>query len=184
VKILAVVLAAGAGSRFSGPTHKLLAPFRGSTVIEHAVAAAVAAGIGPVLVVGGAVELPTVDGATFTHNPQWVEGQATSVQEGLAAAADTGADAVVIGLGDQPLVSPDAWRAVAAAEGGPIVAATYGGERRLPVRLDRSVWPLIPLSGDEGARLVMRSHPELVTEVAVIGNALDIDTAEDLDRWS
>lgn len=184
MKVVAAVLAAGAGSRYSGPTHKLLAPFCSSTVVQYAVAAAVEAAVGPVVVIAGAVDLPATAGAEVVVNPRWIEGQATSVQTAIAAASDKGADAVLIGLGDQPLVPADAWRSVATAAGGPIVVSTYDGRRSLPVRLDREVWPLIPQSGDEGARLVMRSHPELVTEVAVVGNPLDVDTAEDLDRWS
>ena len=43
--LVAVILAAGSGSRFDGETHKLVAPFRGSTVLGHAIAAAVQAEI-------------------------------------------------------------------------------------------------------------------------------------------
>lgn len=182
--LVAVVLAAGAGRRYVGPTHKLLAPFAGTTVVEAAVDSARRAAIGSVVVVSGAVELPEFDGATVVHNPRWADGQATSVSVALAAAAERNADALVIGLGDQPLVGPDAWRAVAGHPGGPIVAASFEGRRSPPVRLDRSVWPLVPRSGDEGARLVMRSRPDLVTDVAVEGQSADIDTLEDLHRWS
>jgi molybdenum cofactor cytidylyltransferase len=186
VTVVAVVLAAGAGSRFLGPTHKLLAPFRGHTVVEAAVAAAVTAGIGPVVVVTGAVELPIVSsadsGAILVHNPRWAEGQATSVQVGIEHARSLGADSVVVGLGDQPLVTPEAWRSVAAATTA-IAVATYEGERGNPVKLDASVWAELPTSGDHGARHLIRLRPELVSEVACAGSSADIDTQEDLDRW-
>ena len=189
---VAVVLAAGAGSRFSGPTHKLLARLgrdaTGSdsldTVSGRAIEAARAAGIGPVVVVVGAIDLPAdvTAGCVIVRNPNWAEGQATSVQSAVTAAREQGADAVVIGLADQPFVTPDAWRAVAAAT-SPIAVATYDGVRGNPVRLHESVWSLLPVSGDSGARDLIRLRPELVSEVACAGSSADIDTQEDLDRW-
>ena len=90
-----------------------------------------------------------------------------------------------MGLGDQPFVGPEAWAAVATATGPePIVVATYEGRRGNPVRLDREIWDELPTSGDEGARRLMTRRPELVGEVACPGNAADIDTQEELDRWS
>ena len=190
---VAVVLAAGAGSRFTGPTHKLLARLgrdaTGSdsldTVSGRAIGAARAAGIGPVVVVVGAIDLPAevTAGCVIVRNPNWAEGQATSVQSAVTAAREQGADAVVIGLADQPFVTPDAWRAVAAAT-SPIAVATYDGVRGNPVRLHESVWSLLPVSGDSGARDLIRLRPELVSEVACTGSSADIDTQEDLDSWT
>jgi CTP:molybdopterin cytidylyltransferase MocA len=183
--MVAVILAAGGGSRFTGDTHKLAAPFRGSTVLAHAVAAAIDAAIGPVVVVVGSsdVQIDLV-GVEIVANARWDEGQSTSLQVAVIEADRHGADAVVIGLGDQPLVTPEAWQAVANAAGGPIVVASYDGDRRPPVRLDRDAWPLLPTDGDEGARAVMRRRPDLVSVVEVTGIAADIDTVEDLTRWS
>lgn len=181
----AVVLAAGGGTRFDGDRHKLLTEVRGRPVVAWAVEAALASGIAPVLVVAGAVELEGVvpDEAEIIPNSRWAQGQATSLQVGIAAASALGCDAVVVGLGDQPFVGPDPWRAVAHSD-SPIAVASYGGRRRNPVRLHRSVWPLLPASGDEGARVVMRMRPDLVGEVPCEGNPADIDTPEDLDLWN
>ena len=76
-------------------------------------------------------------------------------------------------------------RLVAAFEGGARVAvATYDAKRRNPVLFSRAVWPLLleELSGDEGARAVLRRHPDLLTEVPCdgVGDPADVDTAEDL----
>jgi molybdenum cofactor cytidylyltransferase len=177
----AVVLAAGGSSRFSGGANKLRAPFRGRPLVQWAVDAAAGAGLDDLVVVTGAVEL-ALD-VPVVHNPAWASGQATSLQVGIDHARARGHDAVVIGLGDQPLVPSVAWRAVTDAS-GPIAVATFAGERRPPVRLAAEVWDLLPTSGDEGARALMRERPDLVTEVACDGEPADIDTAEDLARWS
>jgi CTP:molybdopterin cytidylyltransferase MocA len=182
--VAAVVLAGGEGVRFEGPTHKLLASFRGRPLVQWAIGAAVDAAVGPAFLVTGAVHIDAPAGITVVYNPNWADGQATSLQAGIAAARDAGCDAVVIGLGDQPLVPPDAWRAVAAHDVQPIATAVFDGQRRPPVRLAAEVWPLLPATGDEGARALMRERPDLVAEVPCIGEPIDIDTREDLHRWS
>jgi len=184
--VLAVVLAAGGGTRYAGSGHKLLAARDGHTVVEHAVAAAHAA-LGDVLVVTGATELPPtitdLAGVRIIHNPNWAEGQATSLAAAIAElAGDDSIDAVVVGLGDQPGITPEAWRRVARST-APIAIATYDGRRRNPVRLHRSVWPLLPTTGDEGARVVTRLRADLVEEVPCSGSPDDIDTLEDVLRW-
>ena len=180
----AIVLAAGEGVRFKGDTHKLLADFRGRPLWTWTVDAAIAAGLDATYVITGAVDLDIGGDATIVRNDAWADGQATSLTAGVAAAGAAGHDAVVVGLADQPLIGPDAWRAVAHSTGSPIAVASFGGDRRPPVRLAAEVWPLLPTSGDEGARVVMRERPDLVTAVPCSGEPVDIDTLEDLDQWS
>jgi CTP:molybdopterin cytidylyltransferase MocA len=178
-----VLLAAGGGTRFRGETHKLLAPVHGRPLAQHALDAVLAAGFAHVVVVTGAVDVSALlEGRPVTAvvNERWADGIATSVQVGVAAARAAGCDAVVVGLADQPGVTAEAWRAVAVETRTPIAVATYDGKRGNPVRLAAEVWPLLPEEGDEGARVLMRDRPELVTEVPCSGSAFDIDTTDDL----
>ena len=190
---VAVVLAGGLGSRFHAGDdhpdlrfHKLLSDFRGRPLYRWALEAASESGL-ETWVVWGALgdDAPTLD-ASFTvlHNPRWAEGMATSLQIAVGHARTVGVGSLVVGLADQPLIPASAWAAVARSVATPIAVATYHGKRRNPVRLDATVWDLLPHSGDEGARSVIRVRPELVTEVACEGNPADIDTREDLDRWN
>jgi CTP:molybdopterin cytidylyltransferase MocA len=182
---VAIVLAAGAGSRFGGPTHKLLADLDGVPIARRSIDTARRAAIGPVVVVTGAIDPfagdPPAD-VHVVHHPGWADGQATSLQAGLRAARQLGATAVVVGLADQPFITADAWRAVASSQ-SPIAVATYSGRRRNPVRLAAEIWPLLPTSGDEGARSVLSVTPGLVEEVPCAGSPADIDTWEDLAPW-
>ncbi|HEX2578449.1 MAG TPA: NTP transferase domain-containing protein [Aquihabitans sp.] len=182
-----VVLAAGAGTRFDGSTHKLASALAdGTSLARRAVEVALAAAVGPVGVVVGAVDAARLDlpaGATVIANPVWADGQATSLQAAVRWAGGAGHDAVVVALADQPGLTTSAWRAVAAATATPVAVATYDGRRGHPVRLGEAAWPLLPTTGEEGARSVLRARPELVTEVPCAGDPADIDTAADLARW-
>jgi CTP:molybdopterin cytidylyltransferase MocA len=177
----AVLLCAGGSSRFRGDQPKLLAPFRGRPLVSWALEHAMASGLDDTVVVVGAVDLSGLvpDGVVVVDNPAWASGQASSLRAGIAAADDRGHEVVVVGLGDQPLVSPEAWSAVAGTD-SPIAVASFGGQRTPPTRLARSVWGLLPRDGDVGAKELMLARPDLVREVPCEGEARDIDTTEDL----
>jgi len=175
----AVLLCAGGSSRF-GRQPKLLAPFRGRPLVTWALEHAIGAGLDETFVVVGAVDMAgLLPGAVVVDNPGWASGQASSLLAGIAAADERGHDVVVVGLGDQPLVPAEAWSAVAETD-SPVAVASFNGRRTPPTRLARAVWPLLPRDGDVGARALMRARPDLVQEVPCPGEALDIDTTEDL----
>jgi CTP:molybdopterin cytidylyltransferase MocA len=177
----AVLLCAGGSSRF-GPTPKLLASFRGRPLVTWALEHAVGAGLDETFVVVGPVDISALlPGVVVVDNPAWASGQASSIHAGIVAAEAHGHDVVVIGLGDQPLVPSEAWSAVAGTD-SPIAVASFNGRRTPPTRLARSVWGLLPQDGDVGARSLMQDRPDLVVEVPCPGEALDIDTSEDLLR--
>ncbi|MEJ7764194.1 MAG: NTP transferase domain-containing protein [Acidimicrobiales bacterium] len=177
----AVVLAAG-GAGFHERTNKLLRSLGGRPLVAHAVGAAVASGL-ETFVVTGAVDLQgRVDQEAFlVHNPRWADGRASSLQAGIAAAAAAGHDAVVVGLGDQPLVGPHAWSALAACL-APMAVATYGGRLGHPVRLGAEVWPHLPSIGDPETRSDVWERPDLVVRVPCAGDPAEVHTVEDLGR--
>jgi CTP:molybdopterin cytidylyltransferase MocA len=188
--ISAILLAAGAGSRFGGG--KLLAELDGRPLIEHTLAALREAPVDDVVAVisPDADRLREVCGSyevRIVENPEWAKGQSTSVKAGIRAMGPEARAAVVM-LGDQPLVGPEAMRRLVAAfeNGARMAVATYGGKRRNPALFSRELWPLLleELSGDEGARRFMRHHGDLVVEISCdeAGNPADVDTKEDLRR--
>jgi nicotine blue oxidoreductase len=166
-------------------------------VYHWAVESAIEASIGPVVVVTGQTPLPLdfalsdralASIATWgpphsINNPNWSTGMASSVHCAIDFAASLGAQAVVIGLADQPCVPPSAWQRVANST-SPLAVATYDTKRGNPVKLHAEMWSHLPTTGDEGARNLLRTHHQLVSEVSCTGSAIDIDTIEDLEQAS
>ena len=179
------MLAAGGGSRFTGDSHKLMAEFRGRPVLSWVLESVLDAGFDAVYLTTGAVDFGDLVPDSVIQIPvdDWEKGQSRSLAAAAARAAEDGLGAIVIGLADQPLVPTSAWRSVGASAGA-IVTASFDGQRRPPVKLDESVWPLLPIDGDYGARHLMEARPELVSEVPCRGNPVDIDTTEDLRKWN
>lgn len=122
------------------------------------------------------------------HNPDWADGIATSLAVAVRWAHEQRHDVLVVGLADQPGISPDAWRAVAQAvadhQAPSVAVATYDGQPANPVALRRDVWHLLPTTGDEGARSLVRSEKVAWAPVACEGHPHDVDTLEDLRRWN
>lgn len=188
-----VVLAGGSGSRFGGTHHKLTTVVAGRPVATWAIEAALEAHVGPLVVVTGALSMSlpldlspaahasieTFGAPRLIDNPSWALGMATSIQAGLAAC--DGATAVVIGLADQPCVTPEAYRSIARST-APIAIATYAGVRGNPVRVHAELWSKLPRTGDEGARVLFRSHSDYVQEVPCSGSAIDVDTQADVSK--
>jgi CTP:molybdopterin cytidylyltransferase MocA len=180
-----IVLAAGAGTRFGGG--KQLALLDGRPLLEHAARAITSAPVGRVIVVLGADAedvLAAVDlhGAEPLVCERWSEGQSASLACGLAEMADC--EAVVVTLGDQPRVSPNAIRRVIAGRGGGIAAvrATYGSGPGHPVLLERELFDrLRDVSGDHGARNLLMSVRTREIPCDDLGNGADVDTPAELD---
>jgi CTP:molybdopterin cytidylyltransferase MocA len=134
----AVVLAAGAATRYGAPKQREFLP---------AVLAALE-GLEPVVVVQGAYELEA-PGARVVDCPNWQDGPGASLRCGLAALPKGVTHALVV-LADGPDLDPRAvQRLLDNRAAGPIVSASYDGNRSHPVVLERSTWGDIP---DGGAR--------------------------------
>ncbi len=182
--IAAVLLAAGQSSRMG--QHKLLLPLLGKPLVLHAVQSALASEADETLVVVGyrteAVREALADQPVrIIENPDYAQGQSTSLRAGVAAlAAKT--EAALILLGDQPLLTADmlnmliaAWKRAAS----PIVAPVYGGQRGNPVLFSRALFPeLLAVSGDQGGRAVLQRHAgeTLLVQMEDPAAALDVDT--------
>lgn len=189
MRITALVLAAGAATRFGSP--KQLAPLDGRPLLQHPLDALAAAGIDDVVVVLGA-EAAAIEAAIEWRserrriNERHRDGLASSLRVGLdVAAEDPAADAVLVVLGDQPSVRPEVLRAVIDAAGEtdrPIVRPRYTADGAPnPVLVRREAWALAAgLDGDRGLGPLIARHPDLVHELRVEGAIPDVDTPADL----
>jgi CTP:molybdopterin cytidylyltransferase MocA len=170
-RIAAVVLAAGAATRFGSPKQHLLLP----GILERLAASPV----DEVVVVEGAYGLcveSTQAVVRLVHCADWERGPGASLRCGLAALGEE-VDAAVVIMADGPALSPraverviESWR----AGGGEVVAASYGGVRGHPLLAARAVWDDVP---DAGLRVV---DPRLVP-CDDLGSPGDVDTPLDYD---
>jgi molybdenum cofactor cytidylyltransferase len=210
-EIAAVILAAGESSRLGQP--KQLIQFRGKTLVRRMVDAASEAGCRPVLVVLGNSkrtahgsargtarehEIDLVEaisselkktGATIVTNPNWKRGIGTSIRAGVQRLIKIApeVEATVLLTCDQPFVDRgviDGLITLHHETRKPIVAASYAGTLGVPVFFDRSRLPdLLGLDDSAGAKSIVLSHRDQVAEFPFPEGEIDIDTAEDRERF-
>lgn len=189
--IAGIVLAAGRSSRLGRP--KQLLPVRGEPLLRVTLQRILSTSLDTVYVVlghraddiaGVISDLPV----RIVHNPDAEEGQSTSVFAGLRAITASDPDAVMFLLGDQPQINPavvDAlisrWQETQAG----VVAPRYANGAGNPVLFDRRVLPeFTTLSGDTGARAIVRAHQHSGDISLVDVNApapRDVDTNADYE---
>lgn len=184
--VAAAVLAAGKARRFGA--NKLLQPLAGIPLLRHALLAASAAFKGQVVLVTGPEADRVTDAAAdlvdrVVFNPDYADGIGTSIAA-AASAQGQDADALVILLADQPLVSADHLRRVAARWDGRldrIVASAYAQTAGPPALFGSDYFAALSrLTGDRGARTVIEANAQSVTTVEFDAASIDIDTPADL----
>jgi CTP:molybdopterin cytidylyltransferase MocA len=139
--VAAVVLAAGAATRYGSPKQRVFLPY----VLERLAATSV----GEVVVVEGAYPLEAVEGVRVVSCPEWARGPGASLRCGLSTLGDE-VEAALVVLADGPRLDPRAVeRLLDHRHDADVVAASYDGTRDHPAVLSRGAWPHVP---DEGAR--------------------------------
>lgn len=186
--VFAIVLAAGSSSRFGSA--KQLAEFDGVALVARAEQLATeCCGSRSVLVTGhewravAAACAPT--SGFMIVNDEHSSGMGSSIAAGVRAVQHA-ADAVIVMLADQPLITARHVNALIAAWGGgdqEIVATAYAGTVGVPALFARGCFEsLTLLEGDQGARALINDGRFSVQEIAFEEAAIDVDTVEDLAR--
>ncbi len=186
--VCACVLAAGTASRFG--QSKLVRMVRGKPLVQHALLAARESCHGQVtLVVGHDADAIKMAGAgLFDHvvnNDHYDDGIGSSIATGVRACR-TDADAVLILLADQPLISATHLENVIASWSGAeneIVASSFDGIFSPPILFPRNAFgALCALRGDQGAKVILSDATYEVIRIECPPARFDIDTPEDLNR--
>lgn len=186
--IAGIILAAGEGRRYGAP--KQLLDWKGKPLVWHVAHKALSVGLSPVVVVGGAYTdqiRSALKGLSVevVHNPEWAEGQSTSIKVGLKAAPRLGGGAIFL-LADQPQVPELLIRQLVEKHAqtlAPIVAPLVQGQRANPVLFDRVAFKDFgKLSGDVGGRKLFSKFPVTWVDWHDELPLMDIDTPQDYQK--
>ncbi len=189
--IAGLILAAGESRRMG--RDKALLNYRGRTFLETIIDNLIAAGIEKITVVLGhhaetirhAVNLAAV---TVVVNQNYQQGQTSSLQLGLAAAAADSPEAVVLCLVDHPAISTEVIVALCErfqSTHPPVLIPTHKGERGHPVVISQNLFPeLLTLPPQDPANSVIRKYRDATqfVEIADSGILLDVDDQAAYER--
>ncbi|UZK65704.1 nucleotidyltransferase family protein [Sphingomonas sp. M1-B02] len=181
-QVALILLAAGRSHRFTD-ADKLAEPFLDKPLAYHVVTALENVPfMTRIAVVSGTSLDFAARGYRVAMNPDPALGQARSLSQGILAAREAGAEAVLVALADMPRVTAThIHRLLDAADGPATIVASSDGVRPLPPALfGRDQFDaLLALRGDEGGReLIKRGHHVVTTPAELV----DIDTREDLEE--
>jgi molybdenum cofactor cytidylyltransferase len=186
-----IILAAGASSRLGSP--KQLLVYSGTTLLQHSIDVAQASNVGSVVVVLGAnadlindeLKNSTVK---IVVNPEWNEGMASTIRCGLQTLVEfyPEVEAVVLMVADQPFVTAELLNNLMELhrkEQNSIVASKYGTTFGTPVLFSKRYFPeLLELTGDVGAKSLVRKYMNEAAFVSFPKGDIDIDTEEDYKK--
>lgn len=182
--VTGLVLGAGGSRRLGRP--KQLLPYGERTLLGHALDTARRCGFDQIVVpIGGAAdevrERVDLSGADVVVNYAYGEGCSSSIAAALDT-VDPRCEVIVLMLGDQPGVTPDAVRALLEGRGdAPLAVCRYDDGRGHPLAFHRPIFSaLADLHGDKGVWRLLDERADEVVEVRIAGNVpLDVDTPED-----
>lgn len=180
-----IVVAAGRGSRFAGPGHKLLQSLGDSTVLGQTLAHVIESGLPMVVVLTPGLAVAATQAVArrdllVISDADAARGMGHTIATGVQARAHAAGWLVL--PGDMPLVGPQALRKVAGAvASNAVVYAQHHGRRGHPVGFSAGMYSeLVSLTGDEGARRLLARYPSVGVEADDPGVLFDIDTESDL----
>lgn len=193
MKIAAVILAAGASTRF-GRQNKLLARIDGQPLVERVTRGMLQHPFAECIVVTRGLDdgvAQTLAGlpVRIVENPHADRGMGTSISHGVAVLAD-GIDGIMIVPGDMPALPASligellATFAASCAE-AVVYPVSAGGEQRNPVIFPATLRAdLAGLDGHSGGKSLIAAHRASARTIPVDDETMfaDIDTQEDLDR--
>jgi molybdenum cofactor cytidylyltransferase len=185
-----IILAAGASTRLGQPKQNLL--FQNSTLLQKAIETGIASGCRPLIVVLGAnaeqIHLPVEnENVEILINGDWVEGMASSIRVAINQIENNAAvEGAIIMLCDQPYMNVELLGHLQKKQvetNKPIVACEYSEGFGVPALFDRLLFDdLRLLTGNEGAKKIIKNHPDHVATISFEKGSIDIDTMEDYER--
>ncbi|WP_334194865.1 nucleotidyltransferase family protein [Pararhodobacter sp.] len=182
-----VLLAAGGSSRMRGGD-KLMEAVEGLPLIRRQAQAMLAAGLGPVAVTLPpdrplrAAALAGLDVERLTI-PDAASGMSASLK---AAARWAEGAALLLAPADMPELTAEDFRALAAGHDGtrPRRGTAEDGTPGHPVLFPAPLLPLFAgLTGDDGARSILKAQPPLLVPLPGRHAVTDLDTPEDWAAW-
>jgi molybdenum cofactor cytidylyltransferase len=193
--ISGIVLAGGKSSRMGRPKALLPIGSDGETFFDRVTGTLLDAGLEDVIVVVGADAAAIRAGARpragvrIVDNPDYEQGQLTSLLAGLRAIDVSRATAALVTLIDVPLVSAATVRTLMAAQrerDAPVVRPVSNGRHGHPVIFGRALFQELQAADPaQGAKPVVRAHAADMIEVPIRdeGAFTDIDTPEEYEKY-